>query len=495
MNDPELASAAAALEIAGDLNGALRLVSPVLQDPGRAGRVALMAFSSGGLEVAKAIVADLRPRSVDLFLIILAALFAGLRGDAATAAREVGMVRNGVAQIPPDVAEKVFRLLEPVFANSVSLRTVPMYADVHHELVMTLSPVMRAIFTADVSVGGDAAFMPVSLFPPPPLPRRRPRRVLVALPERFYPSVPTSRLFDVGPRIVAAAANYGWAPRFVPLDGRDAAADWRTIEVAVAAAGDVDLVVGGEGLFTDAALPPWIEDLRRSGTRLAATVFDPWVTETAERLAMLAGQLDLVWGPFPTVPAWANPALAGKTCFSTFPTGFAMAPPAGALPDAMTFLGDIQPANWPRLSWLTAARHAGLPLLYQASKQGHDGCDSLTGYRAYMEALRGSGIAVNMSLRRGGSRPVTGRSFEAPLAGALLVQEEASDMPCFFQAGRHYLPFRTVGDLRRVWEFIRDDPAGALTIRQAGYDFAQSRYGDDAIMGDIDCRLFGAAED
>jgi spore maturation protein CgeB len=88
------------------------------------------------------------------------------------------------------------------------------------------------------------------------------------------------------------------------------------------------------------------------------------------------------------------------------------------------------------------------------------------------------------------SRIVTGRTFEAILAGALLAQEANPDMDYYFVSGEHYLSFSTFPELRAIARFIAEHPDDAEHIRRTGNAYGKATYNDDKLIGHLDRRLF-----
>ena len=102
------------------------------------------------------------------------------------------------------------------------------------EIMKAGTPEFRGIF--DWSAGaasrpaGSGERVPLIIYRSPPEGASRVgRRTVVALRERIFPQVPTSRLLDIGPRFTDAASRYGWPATFCPLTYRDLSLDCRAI--------------------------------------------------------------------------------------------------------------------------------------------------------------------------------------------------------------------------------------------------------------------------
>jgi hypothetical protein len=171
--------------------------------------------------------------------------------------------------------------------------------------------------------------------------------------------------------------------------------------------------------------------------------------------------------------------------FMPFPHGGEFAPTKASKADRLVFVGGVQHYNWMRTLWLAGAKSTGIPVFSWLSDHRDDSLPPLASYRLYMRKLEEAGCAINFSLRRDGSRMTTGRSFEALLAGALLVQEHCPEFDAYAEPGRHYLSFTSPAELRGLWRFIRDCPAEAEAIRRTGHEFAKERYGDTPILNGL----------
>jgi hypothetical protein len=119
-----------------------------------------------------------------------------------------------------------------------------------------------------------------------------------------------------------------------------------------------------------------------------------------------------------------------------------------------------------------------------------DGLSPSESYAGYMRRLADCGCALNFAMRPDLSLVITDRSFEAPLVGALLIQEQSADLDHFFVAGQHYLEFSSFSELRGIGDFLAANPAAAEQIRRDGNAFAQARYSDPVLIGYLDKILF-----
>ncbi len=381
----------------------------------------------------------------------------------------------------PDQARRALRLVELYKAGFAEFRAI---------FDWTAAPPAP---TRDALVAQGRSRANLLSFEGPPLGVKRKRKAVVAFRRFVFPQDPTSRQHESGMRAAAALKAYGWETthyqmHFAPeIDYRDIAALCDKEKPDILFLDDFLVVLPAShrlrvGLI--AGLRARLPELK-----IVAVHLDPWAIE--ERILVeTAAPADAVWAPIsPSTPAWANRSLAGKVMLVPFPHGLEPGRPRSPLPDKMVFSGGISAQTWHRALWL-AGIERGMPYSAQISTDAEDGLSVSESYAAYMKRIEASGCVLNFSMRPDLSRIYTWRSFEAPLAGALLVQEEAPDMDRYFVAGEHYLSFRTAPELRALARFIAERPDEAEQIRRDGNAFARSRYSDEKLISYIDRAIF-----
>jgi hypothetical protein len=309
-------------------------------------------------------------------------------------------------------------------------------------------------------------------------------RVLIAL-RRNYFSYAWSRAHEMGPRLVAAMESAGWDVDFFGLEDNSDAAIPATYQQIIARAAELS----PELIFLDEprAIPDAVHLIALKEAlpkvKLVGLYLDPWEQKTWAPIRAAGPYLDLLWTINPGLALWSEAELEPLMFFEPFPHGGEFTQKNGRQANRLVFVGGVHHYNWTRALWLTGAKNSGIPLVSQLSDHRNDDLPPLASYRLYMRKLEDAGCAINFSLRRDGSRMVTGRSFEALLSGALLVQEFCPEFDAYALPGRHYLSFSSPAELCGLWQFIRDCPKEAEAIRNAGYDFAKERYTDHAILG------------
>ena len=156
----------------------------------------------------------------------------------------------------------------------------------------------------------------------------------------------------------------------------------------------------------------------------------------------------------------------------------------------MLFSGSVRGFNCPRAFWLSTAEHLNLPIKIKLSTHEEDGLSALESYALYMRGLTEATCCLNLTMRLDLDHIVVGRSFEAILAGALLVQEATPGMHRYFIAGEHYLEFSTLAELSAIARFINENREEAEEIRRRGNAFALEHYSDEKLVGYLDALLY-----
>lgn len=362
----------------------------------------------------------------------------------------------------------------------------------YSELLVDLFADLRRVFSGEASADGETTGQAPLAFADPEAPGRR--RVVTAIRQQYFPGDPRSRPHELGGRVISAFAGYGWPVTAVPLRNIDQTAarlaDFRRMAEACRETG-ADLLVVDEMRGTgmpEGFLEGLIAQLRRDlpALRIVVLFTDPWDRALWPDILRAAGLADAIWVEHPNLEILARPELRGRAFLPPFPFN---APEPGPEPRAgskLTFAGGLHSYNWYRVLWLAHIRRAGIPVEVTISTHGDDGLPPIESTRRYMARLRESGTCLNFSMRGDGSRTLSGRSFEVPLSGALLVQERTPDLEFYLTPWEHYIPFASLGDLAEVARLLAEEPERAEAIRRRGHAFAQERYSDARIVGYLD---------
>ncbi|MBF0584377.1 MAG: glycosyltransferase family 1 protein [Magnetococcales bacterium] len=205
----------------------------------------------------------------------------------------------------------------------------------------------------------------------------------------------------------------------------------------------------------------------------------------------LIGHVDAVWtSDSPSLTTWETPLFAGKVLHAHLPHAGHMALPDRPLIPQMLYVGyQLDWYLWPRMYWLLAAQRLGLPVVQKEhlfvpqTALVPKGDEALMVYGQHLQRLREATCCLHFTRKENLHCIVTHRSFEAPLNGALLVQEYAPDMHRFFIPGEHYLEFNSIAEFVAVSRFITQRREEAEEIRRSGNAFARAQYSDDKLLG------------
>lgn len=320
--------------------------------------------------------------------------------------------------------------------------------------------------------------------------RRKALVVMPELPANWHAS-------DAELRLVHAAEQRGWTAiaheRKVPKSMDELNEELKKI-IDRCIQNDINLVLMADDWVAQSAILQPREEMIRTlkvslpGIKIVAIYYDAWMA-TPDTLIKAVRPVDLVWALQPANPAWKLPEIADKVLHMPFPGFNITARTDRRIDGRMIFAGTVQGYNWHRLFWLAAARTHGVPLEFKPSPPRDIASSPIDHVKDYFDRLRESGCALSFAMRPDLSRIATGRTFEATLLGALLVQEYSPDLDYYFVAGEHYLQFRTFSELAAISRFIAAHPEQAEEIRHRGNEFALNHYSDQNSFDYLDRKL------
>jgi hypothetical protein len=377
------------------------------------------------------------------------------------------------------------------------------------EVIKAGTPVLRDVFDLNAEVkpfdlekqvrSAKERSRLIDYISPPAGAPRQPRRVIVAMRELWFPNDLNSRPMDIGPRVTEAMNIYGWRATHFGLKCRAWLDDFAGLR-------ECCRQEKPEILFFDDQLVqvPELRGLRNAiistlrqdmpDLKIVGFHADPWEIE-ASVIRDTAPSLDALWVGIPALPVWDEPAIRHKVLHVPLPAAGNAFDIAEPLPSRATFAGGIKGYNLHRVYWLAATTARRLPIDWELSSHKADGLSALDSYAAFMRRVAAKGCAVNFSMRPDLSRVITGRAFEAIIAGALLITETAPDMDYLFTAGEHYLEFSKFSELSAIMQFIADHPDEAERVRRQGNKFARERYSDEKLIGYLDGLLYYSGAD
>lgn len=339
--------------------------------------------------------------------------------------------------------------------------------------------------------GREDARILINPVPPADAPRV-PRRAVVAWPKGHR---------GWGNRNATTLSRYGWqAEQYDPLLELDKADDYCRGLVELCRQKKVELVLieffgaGTQWLLDRIDIyKGLIAQLRQDNPdiKVGGVMVDVHGGREQLILEKMADHIDVLWSylTYP-LPHYANPTWEKKVLRTWVPycDGNTGTPDRSLLPQLL-FDATIHAGSWSRVFWVAATDRLGLPITKHVNQFTYDSASykqsPLDDYAAYMRRLGDATCCLLYS-----DFSVHGRTFEVPLMGSLLVQEEAIGMRGFFIPGEHFLEFSSIAELAGLVHFIRDHREEAEEVRRAGNAYARERYNDYRLVAELDKKLF-----
>jgi hypothetical protein len=440
-----------------------------------------------------------------------------------------GQYERGVAQLRELSANLTFQERDTIYTLVVAPLMVGMLqakgeASAIQQLQQSLLTIGKAVVPLLAAVFDDQAEIPrltrASLQRQSAA--RRAERLSFALPER-----PVQRrrvvlfMIDsyVAYRLEEAMRAYGWQVtlRLLQPDGETGGWPLSELYEAILLCQQVqaelfvirfDQIMQGEQMARDLLA---LLRKRMPSLKIVALSLDVWTINRRlqgegevvlhDKVVEILALLDVFWlSDLPKLALWERPPFQGKVLRSPLPHAGHVGPPDPPLQRTIRYFGNrINPEYWYRAFWPLLTEQWQLPVQYQQhaflDDKGHynlvecaqtRGEQALQTYTQHKRALHAATLVMNMTRKPNLQCIVTHRSFEAPLNGALLVQEYTPEMHCYFTPGEHYLEFASLAELAAIGHFIADEPEAAEEIRQKGSAFARAHYNDHTLIGYLD---------
>src|SRR5260221_9290663 len=108
----------------------------------------------------------------------------------------------------------------------------------------------------------------------------------------------------------------------------------------------------------------------------------------------------------------------------------------------------------------------------------------------YADLLHVYLASVNFTRRLSGIRIATGRSFEVPLCGGVLLEEDSIDTAYFMAPGEHYVPFDNLAELSAALIALLGDPDRRSQIAVSGHDWVHRYFTGDQFWAGLLKRLY-----
>lgn len=258
----------------------------------------------------------------------------------------------------------------------------------------------------------------------------------------WWPGRPQTRVHEMFWRLPAVFGRGGWAVDTFPADLPESVVGWVAEKNTKKDVVLIDLQIGH---WTDQDHRRVAQQVSEKYKFVIGLLLDPWAA-CQESISKLWGDtIDLIWAPGSSnvqLESWR--ARGYMTSNFLLPLGLNFEkPPSSRSPLKNTqfkFSGSIEWTNFPRMFWRIACRN-NKRVLFDISSLADDRRSPQDSYLAYLERLTSTGAAINFSMRRSGSRMMTGRTYESLAAGVLLLQEYSPDVAEFFVPNEHYIEF------------------------------------------------------
>jgi hypothetical protein len=498
------------LDAAGDLAGINRFVVDNRYNATQVLAVLPHAFAAGRLRLAYLLAMILDGGGLRHFLVSLGISAGGIfYGREADELRGREMLYRQADTLSVADQQLLHNILSPVIAGLlVNMMDAALVVRII-EMLKAVAPTFRTIFDWHAPVphlsweemrqrGREQARLIDLPQPPADAPRVK-RRVLIMIRQQR----------GNGLRFASAMNSYGWDAEVSPLALSDATAaeDCRLIaercrqeKIDLLLFDANQLVTFGRGMLAYREMTAQLRQ-ENPGFKALGLFFDQSPDAKQGTLEIMSKTFDGVVSQLPLESfIRRNP---GFKVFSNKTMLHSFASPVGdrnlgradqPLVPHLFFSGTICQGHWPRALWLGAIAHMGLPQKSRVNAFSYDNPlfkqSPLDDYSAYVRGLAEATCCFSPLMLEGENRYLTGRTFEVPLCGALLVQEASPLTHHYFIPGEHFLEFSTISELVGVMRFINEHREEAEEIRRCGNAFARERYNDAQMVAHFDHFLY-----
>jgi len=284
-----------------------------------------------------------------------------------------------------------------------------------------------------------------------------------------------SRKCEAGYRIQNALVSQGWEVPLFPMGhikhySSAIQSDFVIIDVCAFSAMGVDDVCA------------ILSHLRRYFRKIIMVDVDVWSGTYDDMLRSLSGHIDYIWGFSADWCLSRETGFMGRSiqfpCLGGFDHLYNIIDTALDWNTcSFNFTGSVQGYSPNRIYWLLESMCLNLPIEINITNPAiDDGLDPLYSQHIYAQVLAATHTAINLTTRRDGSRPATGRAFEVISLNRLLVQENCPVFHNYFVKGEHFLEFSDIEELCTIIEFLRSHPKTAHKICSQGHQFYRERY-------------------
>lgn len=294
---------------------------------------------------------------------------------------------------------------------------------------------------------------------------------------------PGSRDHEMGPRITKGFEYGGWKSRYfdVGLGFVKEARNALTKNHPRVCIFDIEFAF----LNLDSELEPCLETMKENYDVKIAVLFDAWQPQTKAMMAQMMPYFDFIWCPMPTSMDLLEPVHQGRAIIFPFPQGVHHEEIKRIRNErnsggGIGFSGGVGLANPSRLNWLAAISPYGVADI-DLSTHYQSALDPIADYTNYLERLARNKASLSFSVRYNGMRVATGRGFEVPLTGGLLLQEFANDMRVYFEPDEHFYEFSGLLNLVEVLDKV-DIQKKSEKITICGQMYLDAHYSDEKLV-------------
>jgi hypothetical protein len=289
---------------------------------------------------------------------------------------------------------------------------------------------------------------------------------------------PGSRDHEMGPRITKGFEYGGWKSRYFDVELSQLKRASETLAKSHPRVCIFDIECAYLNLGPD--LEGCLGLIEKNYDVKIAVLFDAWQPQTKAMMTSMMPYFDHIWCPMPSSMDDIAVVHRGNAILFPFPQGVSLSEISrirGTAHDrnSIGFSGGIGLANPARINWVAALAPYGA-VNVEISPHIYRNPDPVADYIEYLTRSAKHKTGLNFSVRYSGARVATGRGFEVPLVGGLLLQEYADDMRYYFTPDEHYLEFTDFGSLIDRVEWLACKPTEAAKLSAAGQNYFDNFY-------------------
>ena len=314
------------------------------------------------------------------------------------------------------------------------------------------------------------------------------RRVNLFIRKNWWENDSATREHEIGPKMVNALHSGGWSPHLFQPNIESA------LHLSETSGAEIAFVDLQAAIFNqpNPQVHNFLEILQKSHRVLIGLFYDCWRCDAHSNALKYKDYFKYYWIQS---REHVDKFQIDNLQVITFPY------PHGALDYDLSriesntpenifgFAGGIEDTNYTRIFWILALC-GDRRFVFDISSHSSSTLSAYDDYVNYLNRLSKYSYGVNFSTRTDGSRCITGRSFEIPIIGRLLVQEKCPDLQYYFEPGTHYYDFDSLESLVHVFDKVTSDPHSAKKIAEEGHRFWKDKYSDKKLVSHLERLIF-----